>query len=260
MSSDEFEGRGTGTQGAEKARHYITEQFQKLDIKPFSSYEQNFKFKRGNDSVAAVNILAKINGTVYPEKHIVVSAHYDHLGIRNGKIFNGADDDASGVSALVALGEILKKNPPKHSVILAAFDAEEMGLQGAKYFVDNTEGNNIVLNLNLDMISRSSKNELYVVGSRYTDFLKTAISNFKNPTETKLLVGHDGTDGKMDWTYSSDHAPFHKEGIPFLYFGNEDHKDYHKPSDDFSEITPEFYQNAVTIILSLFQDLDASEL
>ncbi|SHG87569.1 M20/M25/M40 family metallo-hydrolase [Winogradskyella jejuensis] len=260
LSSDAFEGRKTGTVGAEKARVYIIEQFKAQEVKTFGKFEHQFTFKNRDKEIEAVNVLGVVKGTVFPDKYIVVSAHYDHLGSRNGEIYNGADDDASGVAALFAFAEMLKKNPPKHSVILAAFDAEEMGLQGAKYFVEKMKDSKIIANINMDMISRSPKNELYVVGSRYTEKLKSLIEDFKNPTQAKLLVGHDGTDGKMDWTYSSDHGPFHKANIPFLYFGNEDHAAYHKPTDDFEDITPEFYKNAVTIIQAVFRDLDASSL
>ena len=84
--------------------------------------------------------------------------------------------------------------------------------------------------------------------------------NLKTPTDTKLLEGHDGTDGKQNWTMASDHGPFHLAKIPFLYFGNEDHAAYHKPNDEFEDITPKFYKNAVHIILSIFESIDLSGL
>ena len=146
------------------------------------------------------------------------------------------------------------------SVVFAAFDAEELGLQGAKYFVKTMDKENVLVNLNMDMISRSVKDELYVVGGRYNNSLKRIIDDFENPTSTKLLQGHDGTDGKQNWTMSSDHGPFHAVKIPFLYFGNEDHAAYHKPTDDFKDITPEFYKNAVNIILSIFKVIDTTGL
>lgn len=262
LSSDKFEGRKTGTDGNKKAQDYIISQFKSLNVKPFGSkFRHDFQFKQRDVIYNATNILGIVKGTEFPNTYIVLSAHFDHLGIsEDGEIYNGADDDASGVAALFAFAELLKKNPPKHSVILAAFDAEEMGLQGAKYFVGKMKTSNIVANLNMDMISRSSKNELYVVGSRYTKGLKTLIENFKNPTDTKLLVGHDGSDNKEDWTFASDHGPFHSADFPFLYFGNEDHAAYHKPTDDFEYITPEFYKNSVSIIYALFKDLDSKGL
>ena len=259
LSSDAFEGRRTGEAGNDKGRAYIIQQFEALGAMPFGSqYEHEFTFKRRGTELIGKNVLAKIAGTDFPEQYIVISAHHDHLGVsKGGKIFNGADDDASGVAALFAFAEYFKQHPPKHSVILAAFDAEEMGLQGAKYFVEKMKDSKILLNINMDMISRSAKNELYVVGTRYNKKLEQLISTFENPTATKLFVGHDGTDGKLDWTYSSDHGPFHKVKIPFLYFGNEDHPAYHKPTDDFSDITPEFYKNAVKIILEVYKGIDA---
>ncbi|WP_179344480.1 M20/M25/M40 family metallo-hydrolase [Winogradskyella ursingii] len=261
LSSDKFEGRRTGEKGNDSARAYIIEQFKSLNVEGYNSnFEHPFSFENRMGQFDATNILVEIKGSQQPEKYIVISAHYDHLGISNGKIYNGADDDASGVSALLAFAEYFKENPPKHSVVLAAFDAEELGLQGAKHFVETFDKEKILVNLNMDMISRSDKNELYVVGGRYNETLQKIISGFNNPTSTKLLEGHDGTDGKQDWTMSSDHGPFYKADLPFLYFGNEDHAAYHKPTDDFEDITPGFYKNAVKIIISVFEDIDNSGL
>lgn len=261
LSSDRFEGRQTGEKGNDLARTFIIEEFQDINVKGLNDiYEHPFSFESRGKGIDAKNILVEVKGTKFSDKYIVISAHHDHLGIRDGKIYNGADDDASGVAALLSFAEYLYKNPPKHSVILAAFDAEEMGLRGAKQFVETFDNSKIVANLNMDMISRSSRNELYVVGARYNDRLKTIIKSFKNPTASKLLEGHDGSDGKDDWTMASDHGPFHNAGIPFLYFGNEDHAAYHRPEDDFKDITPEFYVNSVRIILSIFKSIDKTGL
>tara|TARA_R100001369_G_scaffold38295_1_gene63879 strand:- start:1273 stop:2172 length:900 start_codon:yes stop_codon:yes gene_type:complete len=261
LSSDKFEGRKTGEKGNDSARAYIITQFKSLNAFGLEGvYEYPFSFENRGTKFNATNILVEIKGTEYPDKYIVISAHHDHLGISGNKIYNGADDDASGVSALISFAEYFTKNSPKHSVILAAFDAEELGLRGAKHFVATFDNSKILVNLNMDMISRSAKDELYVVGTRYNKKLKTLIDIFKNPTTSKLLQGHDGTDGKQDWSMSSDHGPFHKVNIPFLYFGNEDHAAYHKPTDDFASITPQFYMNSVNVILSIFEAIDASEL
>jgi Zn-dependent M28 family amino/carboxypeptidase len=259
LSSDEYQGREAGTEGGEKARAYVVNQFKMYGINPIkNSYLQPFEFKNSNNQVEAVNVLGVIKGSVNPEAYIVISAHYDHIGVKNGKIYNGADDDASGVSALLTFAEFFKQHPPKHSVVLAAFDAEEKGLQGAKYFVESgiVPLKNIALNINLDMISRNSKKEIYAVGTRYNSTLKSVIENFKHNLDLTLLTGHDGEDGKQDWTYSSDHAPFHMKKIPFLYFGVEDHEDYHKPTDDYENIHPDFYTNVVQMLLLVFQDID----
>jgi len=260
LSSDAFEGRRTGTLGAEKAMNYIIEKYSRLQVLPFTAdYQQPFSFTGRGKAYGGVNILGLIKGTQHPDDYIVISAHYDHEGIKNNQIYNGADDDASGTAALFAFAEYFEKHPPKHSVILAAFDAEELGLAGSHHFVANSivPLNHIKLNINMDMISRSDTNELYAVGTAYNDTLKQVISNYKNPEDFTLLMGHDGKDGLQNWTMSSDHAPFHKKDIPFLYFGVADHKDYHQPTDDYENIHPEFYKKAVKTVISIFSTLDA---
>ena len=262
LSSDAFEGRRTNTPGGIKAKEYIIEQYKKLNVLPLeTSYEQAFTFKKGKE-YQATNVLGLIKGTDNTNKYIVLSAHYDHEGVKNKQIYNGADDDASGISALFAFAEYFAKNPPKHNVILAAFDAEELGLKGAYHFVkDNTiQQKNIVLNLNMDMISRSEENELFAVGTRYYPQLKPTIENFKDIGNVDLLIGHEGLTKGDNWTNSSDHAAFHKAKIPFIYFGVADHKDYHKPTDDFENIDQQFYKDAVQTIITVFEQFDSLQL
>ena len=139
LSSDAFEGRRTGTKGAIKARKYIVNQFHALQVSPLvKDYNQNFTFTHKRNFYKGTNVLGVVEGTELPNKYIVISAHYDHEGIKYGEVYNGADDNASGISALFSFAEYFRQNPPKHSVILAAFDAEELGLQGSKYFVNNS--------------------------------------------------------------------------------------------------------------------------
>jgi len=263
LSSDAFEGRRTGTNGASKSRKYIINQFHNLKVNPINkSFEQYFSFSKNRKQYNGSNILGLIKGTTLPDKYIVISAHYDHEGIKKGEIYNGADDNASGVSALFAFAEYFKNNPPKHAVILAAFDGEELGLQGSKYYVNNSiiPVKNIIVNLNMDMISRSDKNELYVAGTSKNKTLKSLVSSFNHTSKIKLVTGHDGYDGLDNWTHASDHANFYKKDIPFLYFGVEDHKDYHEPTDDYENIHPEFYIEAVKTILSVFEKIDDSRI
>ena len=259
LSSDAFEGRRTGTRGALKAKRYIINEFQTLNVLPFyKDYEQSFSFFEGGTNYHGVNVLGCIKGTKEPNKFIVISAHYDHEGIKKGQIYNGADDNASGVSALFSFAEYFEKNPPKHSVVLAAFDGEELGLHGSKYFVNHpvVSIKSIMVNLNMDMISRSDKKELFVVGTQYNKNLKQLILDFKQSGKEKLIVGHDGEDGLEDWTFSSDQGSFRENGIPFLYFGVEDHEDYHMPTDDFEKIQTDFYIESVKNIITVFKQID----
>ncbi|MFI1772903.1 M28 family peptidase [Thalassobellus citreus] len=263
LSSDLYEGRRTSTQGAVRAKKFIINEFSKLDVLPINkSYEQHFSFINHRKQYNGTNVLGLIKGTTLVNEYIVISAHYDHEGIKNGEIFNGADDNASGISALFAFAEYFKKYPPKHSVILAAFDGEELDLQGSKYFVNHTVVplKQIKANLNLDMISRSDKNELFAVGASINKLFKHVIENVKQSEKIKIILGHDGYDGLENWVYASDHANFYKKGIPFLYFGVEDHKDYHEPTDDYENIHPKFYIEAVKGIISIFEKIDTSKI
>lgn len=263
LSSDAFEGRRTGTPGALKAKNYIIETFKKLNVKPLGqSFEQSFSFTSATKTYEAVNVLGLINGTEHTDKYIVISAHYDHEGIKNGKIYNGADDNASGVASLMAFADYFKSNPPKHNVILAAFDAEELGLKGAYYYVDNSiiDLENIVLNLNFDMISRSESQELYAVGTRYSKVLKETVSAFENIGQVNLMIGHEGLDSSDNWTNSSDQAAFHNKNIPFIYFGVPDHKDYHAPTDVYENIDQQFLLDAVQTLITVFTQLDSKQL
>ncbi|NQY05506.1 MAG: M28 family peptidase [Flavobacteriaceae bacterium] len=264
LSSDDFMGRATGHKGGLKARDFIVEKFQKLGLEKLNgSYIQSFDFKGKSHhdkptEVTAHNVLGFIKGSKYPDQYIVLGAHYDHLGVKDGKIFNGADDNASGTCALFSLASYLKENQPKHSVIFAAWDAEELGLQGAKYFVENSivGQDNLILNLNIDMIGRNANNELYICGSRYHEELKFDLVPAIQSNKIKLSTGHDGADGKDDWTFASDHGPFHKAGIPFLYFGVEDHPDYHRDTDEFSSINQDFYIEATKVLVRAFEKAD----
>ncbi|RRN77328.1 M20/M25/M40 family metallo-hydrolase, partial [Pseudoxanthomonas sp. SGD-10] len=178
-------------------------------------------------------------------------------GIQNGKIYNGADDNASGVAALFYLAEYFIKNKPNHTLIFAAFDAEEAGFKGSSYFIEDylKESNNIILNVNMDMIGISPKNEIYISGTYHHPFFKEYIP--KSKRHAKIRLGHDNINTDMDdWTNQSDHYPFFEQGIPFLYFGVENHKHYHQPTDTYENINKKFYNSTVEIILETLKNLD----
>lgn len=260
LSHDAAEGRRTGTKGSEAARRFIIGQFSDMKAKSLQkNYRHPFTFvtSRG-DSIKGENVVAYIKGE--EETAFVITAHYDHLGVRDSVVYNGADDNASGVAALIALAEYFKANKPRHTLLFAALDAEEMGLQGAKAFLEDQSipQDLIALNINMDMISMNDKNELYVAGTSHNAFLKPIVEQV-NVLPLQLKFGHDTADlGHDDWTNSSDHGPFHKKGIPFLYFGVEDHENYHKPTDDFENVNKDFYVKAVHAILDCIIALDIS--
>ena len=260
LSHDAAEGRQTGTKGAEAARRFIIKQMQDMKARSFQKgYRHSFNFQTSQgDTLEGVNVVGYVKGR--QQKAFVITAHYDHLGIRNGEIYNGADDNASGVAALLALIEYFKSNKPNHTLIFAALDAEEMGQQGAKAFVEDEDipQDMISLNINMDMISVNDKNELYVAGTYHYPHLKPIVETV-NTLPLQLKFGHDTPDlGNDDWTNSSDHAAFHSKGIPFLYFGVEDHPNYHKPTDDYENINQTFYVRAAHAVLDCILVLDRS--
>ncbi|MFV0387176.1 MAG: M28 family peptidase [Pyrinomonadaceae bacterium] len=263
LSSDELKGRETGTKENEIARKYVVKRFKESGIEPFESgYIQKFSFRnRQGKEFKGANVVGVIKGKSEPQKFIVISAHFDHIGVRNGEIYNGADDNASGTAALFAIAEYFSKHQPNKSLVFAAFDAEEKGLQGARYFVENpsVKLGEILLNINMDMISRNVNGELYAAGTFPYPQLKPYLETVQQNAKVKLLLGHDNPNlGRDDWTFQSDHGAFHRKQIPFIYFGVEDHKDYHKPTDDFENIQPEFYVKAVETILSATKEFDAN--
>ncbi|MXV16307.1 M28 family peptidase [Pedobacter sp. HMF7056] len=259
LSSDVYEGRQTGTKENQMAADYIIGRLTKLGVAPYQKdFKHPFTFKtRQGEDVKGVNVLGIIPGKT--AGLIVISAHYDHVGIKRGLIYNGADDNASGVGGLLAAAEFFTNNKPEKTIIIAAFDAEEMGLQGAKAFVADptTELSKILLNINMDMISHNDKNELYVAGSFANPALKPFLVS--NNPKVKLIAGHDDPKlGHDDWTNQSDQGAFNAKKIPFLYFGVEDHPDYHKATDEYSTITKDFYVNAVEVIIRIAGNYDKS--
>jgi Zn-dependent M28 family amino/carboxypeptidase len=259
ISSDEMEGRRTGTPGNEKARNYLVERFTAVGATPFQgSYTHEFTFtnRRSQEEMTGVNVIAEVEGM--SDSVIVITAHYDHLGKRDSLIFNGADDDASGTAALITLAEYFAKEKPNHTLVFAAFDAEEMGLQGARAFVeDSVFLDKVVLNINMDMISNNDKNELYAAGTYHYPDTKPVLESIETG-DINLLFGHDTPDlGYNDWTNSSDHGAFHAKGVPFVYFGVEDHPYYHKDTDEFEVVPIEFYKKSVQVILNAILAFDA---
>ncbi|WP_426013929.1 M20/M25/M40 family metallo-hydrolase [Caulobacter sp. DWR2-3-1b2] len=267
LSADDMEGRGVDTPGGARARAYIVKRFGQIGLKPQgATFEQPFTFtSRLGKILHGVNLVARIQGTSSSDKVLVVSAHYDHLGIKNGKIYNGADDNASGVAGLLAVAEAFKARPPRHTVLIVAFDGEESGLRGAKAFVEKPPVplDTLGLEVNFDMISKNAEGELYVSGAGPQLWLKAVLERVAKSAPLTLKLGHDtDANGKHDnWTDQSDQGPFAATKVPWVYFGVEDHAEYHQPTDDFETVPRDFFQHAVTTVVmatrALDDDLDA---
>ncbi|WP_340103613.1 M28 family peptidase [Rhodohalobacter sp. 8-1] len=264
LSSDALGGRETGTQGNRMAREYIENRFDSLGLKMFgASYRQPFSQavstgEADTDTVTAINLVGYVEGSVNSERFIVITAHYDHLKTRQESIYNGADDNASGTAGLMAAAAYFTENSPENSIIFIGFDAEEKGLAGARYFTENplVPLDQVVININMDMISTNFENELYAVGTYHYPFLKPFIEEYTNDAPVNVLFGYDSDEWDQNWTLASDHGPFHQKDVPFIYFGVEDHEHYHAPSDTYENINPEFYLGAVETIIGVIEGLD----
>lgn len=263
LASDELEGRKTNTEGNRMAQEYIEKRFQNLGLKMFGgSYRHLFDHsspRSEEEFVDAVNLIGYVEGSVNPDRYIVVTAHYDHLGVREDEIYNGADDNASGTGGLMAAARYFTNVQPENSIIFIALDAEEQGLGGARHFVENpvVPLGQIVMNVNMDMISNNFDNELYAVGTYHYPFLKPLIEQTTADGPVNVLFGYDSDEWPQDWTMASDHGPFHEKGIPFIYFGVEDHPHYHAPTDTYENTNPEFYLEVVETIIDVIENLDS---
>jgi Zn-dependent M28 family amino/carboxypeptidase len=271
LASPEFEGRETGTPGGLKARAWVQERFRSAGLQPLGrepgvavrkpAGRDAYLLPFGDAALEGANVAGACAGQRPEAAKLVVSAHYDHEGMRNGAMFAGADDNASGVAVLIAMAERCRVQPFSRTLIFVAFDAEERGLRGSRAFVQSPPLplSEIALNVNLDMVARGDKGELYAAGTH-------AYPQFRKPLEAvaarspiALRLGHDRPeDGKDDWTMQSDHGPFHRAGIPFIYFGVEDYPDYHRPTDTPDKIDRKFFAAAANTILDAVRAFDAA--
>lgn len=259
VASDEMEGRNTGTEGQKKAGRYLIEQHQKngLTFPPnASSFYQKVPsefMKKGFSPklIDSENIWTFIEGSEYPDEIVVVSAHYDHVGIKNDEIYNGADDDGSGTVALLEIAQafqMAKKDgfAPKRSILILHVTGEEHGLHGSRFYSENPlfPLKNTVADVNIDMIGRhddlhkESNNYIYLIGS---DYLSTDLYNVCEEVNKKyinLALDYKYNDKKDPnrFYYRSDHYNFAKNGIPSVFLFSGVHADYHKPGDDVEKI------------------------
>jgi Zn-dependent M28 family amino/carboxypeptidase len=259
-----MQGRLIGSPGGAKARAYLSDRFKAMGLAPV---EQPFDaVMRDQRTVHGVNLIARVEGSAASTstgggKVIFVTAHYDHLGVRDGQIYNGADDNASGVAAVLAVAAALKAAPPKHTVILALLDGEEGGLRGARALVaaPPVPLDQIGLDINFDMLSKNARGELYVSGGSTQPAVRPIIEALAKAAPVTLKLGHDtDAEGKENnWTNQSDQGVFAAKGLPWVYFGVEDHPEYHKPADDFATIPQDFFVKAATTVVSAVRAFDA---
>ena len=277
LASPEFEGRRTGTPGALKARQWIVEQFRAVGLTPggTTEYLQPFTFSTTDrraalpggrafrTDYAGANVIGRLAGREPRARIVVVTAHYDHLGVRNGVVYPGADDNASGVVTLLAAARYFTANAPRHPLLFAALDGEEEGQRGARALLDSTliDRRGVAINVNLDMLSKNTRRELYAAGTSFAPWLLPILQDVQARSAVTILFGHDRPMPPAeleDWTHSSDHGPFHDAGIAWVYFGVEDHPDYHQPTDTSGRVDAAFFGDAADTIIEALRAIDGA--
>lgn len=225
LSSDALAGREVGSIGNSLAREYICSQLDSLKIE---YYIQNFAVDLGNNIVAEI----RAEKPLYNSEYIVIGAHYDHLGIKNNKIYNGADDNASGSAMLLQLARLLNANADKinRNIILIWFDAEEMGLLGSDHFAYNPmfvdKLSDIKLMINLDMVGWYKNGALEIANVAMLNGWKEIFESTK--TDLKIKVSKY----KKSVFTDSDYSSFAKRDIPAITMTTGTDSPYHKPEDD----------------------------
>lgn len=202
-------------------------------------------------NLSGENVLGYLEGTDKSQELLVITAHYDHIGVIGGEVYNGADDDGSGTVAVMELAEAFaqaKKEgfSPKRSILFMAVSGEEKGLLGSKYYTDHPVYPlaNTVANLNIDMIGRvddkhkTDPNYVYVIGSDKLSTQLHAINEEANRTYTKVALDYTYNDPKdpNQFYYRSDHYNFAKNNIPIIFYFNGTHEDYHQKTDELDKI------------------------
>jgi len=201
------------------------------------------KLKKDDETIKTENVLALIEGAAKPDEYILISAHYDHLGTKNGLVYTGANDNASGTAALLEIAEAfkqaeLKGYSPKRSLIFIAFTGEEKGLLGSKYFVNNSPVplQSIKTNLNMDMLGRiddkhQDPDYIYLLGTSDLAPKFKSISDSLNILHPKLILDYEYDQPHNPLYGASDQASFVEKGIPSIMYFNGLHEDYHTTND-----------------------------
>ncbi len=217
-----------------------------------------------SEKLSSENVAAFIKGSEKPDEIIVISAHLDHEGIKNGEIYNGADDDGSGTVAILEIAQAFKKAvddgyTPKRSILFLHVTGEEKGLLGSQYYTDFDPIfplADTMVNLNIDMIGRiddahkENRNFVYLIGS---DKISTDLHNIseevnKKYTNISLDYTYNDENDPNRYYYRSDHYNFAKNGIPVIFYFNGTHDDYHRPSDTPDKIEYDLLENRARLV------------
>lgn len=266
-ASDYFEGRDTGSEGQRRATEFLRHHYKTHNIQPADgtdNYYQNMTLSIKGYAIATQNVVAIIPGSEKPNEYIVLSSHLDHVGMKDGNIYNGADDDGSGTVALLEIADAFQKAKaagygPKRSVVFLHVSGEEKGLLGSKYYTEHPlyPLDQTVANLNVDMIGRldpkrddPNPNYIYLIGADKLSQELHDISESINSQYSQLELDYTYNDDADPnrFYYRSDHYNFAKNNVPIIFYFNGTHADYHKHTDTPDKINYDILQNRTRLI------------
>lgn len=226
----------------------------------------SFSYKISKEQINASNVIGIIEGSDKKDEYVFLTAHYDHLGKHNGKIYYGADDDGSGTCAVLEMAEAFKKarddgHGPRRTIVCMTVSGEEKGLLGSEYYSDNPVFplHKTSVDLNIDMIGRidterltaDSLNYVYVVGHDKISSELPIINEGVNNKYTQLQFDYkfDDPNDKNRIYFRSDHYNFARKGVPVLFFYDGMlQADYHKPTDTVDKINWDLYEKRTRMI------------
>jgi Zn-dependent M28 family amino/carboxypeptidase len=255
ISSDKYNGRMTGEEGHNQVCDYIRNYYKSQNIKAPESHP-NYYQKVPKEALPqnlneSQNIIAYIEGSEFPDEYLYISAHSDHEGVIDGEIYNGADDNGSGTSAVLEMAEAFSMAVkdgyrPKRSIVFLHVTAEEVGLHGSRYYTNNPVFplENAVTTLNIDMIGRvddrhiDNENYIYLIGSDRISTELHFVAQKANSKFTNLELDYkyNATNDPNSYYTRSDHYNFALKGVPVIFFFNGEHEDYTKPTDTAEKI------------------------
>ena len=236
-------------------------------------YLQKIKLtaEQEKELIKSSNVLAFIEGSDKKNEILVITAHYDHEGVKSGEVYNGADDNGSGTVALMEIAEAFalakkKGKGPRRSILFIAFTGEERGLLGSDYYAKNPvfEMDSTIACLNIDMVGRIDKNHkdnrnyIYTIGSDYLSSDLHTISKDAAKTyfpEFKIDYTFNAKDHPEQLYYRSDQIKFAEKGVPVIFYTSGEHDDYHQPTDDVEKIDFEVFEKRVRLIFATAWEL-----
>ncbi|SDR87925.1 M28 family metallopeptidase [Winogradskyella sediminis] len=269
ISSDKYKGRMTGEEGHNLVCDYIRNQYMSYNInapQSHSNYYQTVPKNNFPDELNdSQNVIAYIEGAEFPNEFVYITAHSDHEGVKDGQIYNGADDNGSGTAAVLEIAEAFSQavkegNRPKRSIVFLHVTAEEIGLYGSKFYTNHPifPLDNAVATLNIDMIGRvddrhkDNEDYIYVIGSDRISTELHYITEQANTTFTNLQLDYKYNDENdaNQYYYRSDHYNFALNDVPVIFFFNGEHQDYTKPTDTADKINYPLLAKRTKLIFS----------